>query len=265
MLSARIDDRSRPAAKLDAAVFPRLENPDGRRVVVDLHDILRGLILSGKLRPDTVLSQVELARVMKVSRTPVREALRMLQEGGLVSAEPNMRCRVLGFDPFDIEALYMKRIPLEAMGVAITAGGITAPARARLLDVVETMESEQAHASFETWVSLHRSFHRQIVGGAGPQFAAALQALVLRSERYQSAYKGEHLPGWWLRGEVEHREIYSAIADRDGSRASDLAARHLARTALELLAALAPEHDTSSLRQSLLFTIGAASVFRQRG
>jgi DNA-binding GntR family transcriptional regulator len=247
--------------RLDAAIFPRLENPDGRRVVVDLHDILRSLILSGKLRPGTVLSQVELARVMNVSRTPVREALRMLQEGGLVSAEPNLRCRVLGFDPVDVEALYMTRIPLEAMGAAITTAAMTAEDDAALLAIVEAMEAEPAHASFETWVSLHRQFHQKIVAGAGTQFCAALFALTLRSERFQSAYKGEHLPGWWQRGEVEHREIYRAMIARDAGRACELTARHLARTALELLAALAPEHDTAALRSSLLFATGAATVF----
>jgi DNA-binding GntR family transcriptional regulator len=249
--------------KLDATIFPRLENPDGRRVVVDLHDILRSLILSGKLRPGTVLSQVELARVMNVSRTPVREALRMLQEGGLVSAEPNLRCRVLGFDPVDIEALYMTRIPLEAMGVAITAAAMAPDDDATLLAIVEAMEGDRAHASFEIWVSLHRQFHQRIVAGAGAQFCSALYGLTLRSERFQSAYKGEHLPGWWQRGEVEHREIYRAMIERDASRACELTARHLARTALELLAALAPEYDTSALRSSLLFATGAAAVFRK--
>jgi DNA-binding GntR family transcriptional regulator len=199
---------------------------------------------------------------MKVSRTPVREALRMLQEGGLVSAEPNLRCRVLGFDPFDIEALYMTRIPLEAMGVAITTAAMDQAGSARLLATITGMESDQAHASFDTWVTLHRSFHEQIVCSAGARFSASLQGLVLRSERYQSAYKGEHLPGWWQRGEVEHRAIYLAMTERDIPRACELAARHLARTALELLAALAPEHDTAALRMSLRFAIGAATVFR---
>ena len=57
---------------------------------------------------------------LKVSRTPVREAFRMLQEEGLISAEPNYRCRVLGFDPEELELLYASRIMNEGISAAIT-------------------------------------------------------------------------------------------------------------------------------------------------
>jgi DNA-binding GntR family transcriptional regulator len=244
---------------LDANLFASIPKPKGRRVVFEIHETLRSLILSGRLPPGTILSQVEVARVLGVSRTPAREALRMLQEGGLVSAEPNFRCRVLGFDPDDIEALYMKRLVLEALGAGITAIRMTAEQRDELGGVVEALESEAAHSSFETWLVLHRKYHELIVRGAGEVFAADLKILELRSERYQSAYKGAHLPGWWLRGELEHREIFNALVAGDPIQASELAARHLARTALELLAALAPEHDTSRLRLSLRFACQAAS------
>ena len=87
---------------------------------------------------------------------------------------------------------------------------------------------------------------------------ADLEQLEKRSERYQSAYKGAHLPGWWQRGEAEHRELFEAMANGDAAQAGELAARHLARTALELLAALAPEYDSSRVRDSLRFATAGA-------
>ena len=246
---------------LDPAIFAPFEKPEGRRAVVEIHDILRDLILSGRLPSDTILSQVELSRILGVSRTPVREALRRLQEGNLISAEPNFRCRVLGFDPDEVEALYIKRILVESFGVAITASRMTPEQLNELEHVVLALEGEESHSSFETWLSLHRKFHHLITQNAGAPFAADIDLLERRSERYQSAYKGAHLPGWWMRGEVEHREIFDAITSRDAARASELSARHLARTALELLAALAPEHDSSTLRMSLQHAIGAAKSF----
>ncbi|MGO8918387.1 MAG: GntR family transcriptional regulator [Stellaceae bacterium] len=245
---------------LDPALFRSFRKPEGRRIVVEVHDLLRGLIRKGSLAPGLVLSQVELARLLGVSRTPVREALRMLQEGGMVSAEPNMRCRVLGFDPSDIEALYMKRILMEALAVGITTVRMTPEQSTRLGEVVTALAGDESRASFETWSTLHREFHRLIVSGAGSGFAAELLALELRSERYQSAYRGTHLPRWWARGEIEHRAIYDAVVAGDATKAAELAARHLARTALELLAALAPEHDTSALRTSLIFASSAATA-----
>jgi DNA-binding GntR family transcriptional regulator len=243
---------------LDPEIFAPFEKPEGRRAVVEIHDILRDLIMSGRLAPGTVLSQVELSRVLGVSRTPVREALRRLQEGDLVSAEPNFRCRVLGFNPDEVEALYMKRILVESFGVAITAQRMTQEQFAELEEVVSALEGEEAHNNFDTWLSLHRRYHHLITRNAGAPFAADIDMLERRSERYQSAYKGAHLPGWWMRGEVEHREIFDALTARDAARAAELSAKHLARTALELLAALAPEHDSSALRMSLQHAIGAA-------
>ncbi len=240
---------------IDPDVLKPLERSDARRTAVEIYDSLQASILSGRLKPGTILSQVEVARLFNVSRTPVREAMRMLQESGLLVGEPNYRSRVLGFDPFDIEALYMKRIPLEALGVSITAQQGSASLLDKLGAVVRALESEEAHESFSAWQTLHREYHRLIVCGAGDSFTADLGNLERRSERYQSAYKGEHLPGWWQRGEAEHRAIYHAMQSGDAAKASGLAARHLARTALELLAALAPEHDTTKLRSSLSFAV----------
>jgi DNA-binding GntR family transcriptional regulator len=243
---------------IEPGALPLLLRSDGRRAAVDVHDTLREAILSGRLQPGTILSQVEVARALNVSRTPVREAMRMLQESGLVSSEPNLRSQVLGFDPDDIESLYIKRILLEAFGVSVTTKQMNAATLERLRTVIESLEGDESHETFATWQALHRELHSLIVSAAGAPFIADMRELERRSARYQSAYKGEHRTGWWHRGETEHRAMYEAMAAGDGPRAAELAARHLARTALEVLASLAPEHDTSNLRASLKFAIAAA-------
>lgn len=238
-----------------ADIITPIDRSDKRRTAIEVYDTLQSLILSGQLQPGAIISQVAIARALEVSRTPVREAMRMLQEGGLVAGEPNFRCKVVGFDPNDIEALYSKRIALEALGAALTARHIAEADIAALGRLVAELESEAAHDSFDLWQKLHRKFHRTIVSAVGPTMAADLEQLEGRSERYQSAYKGAHLPGWWLRGEAEHRELHSAISQRNSALAGELAARHLARTALELLAALAPEFDSGRIRAALCFAI----------
>lgn len=245
---------------LEPDILKPLERGDGRRAAVEVYDTLQDSILSGRLKPGTILSQVEVARALNVSRTPVREAMRMLQEGGLVTGEPNFRSRVLAFDPKDIEALYMKRIMMESLGVALTTRRMGSALLDELKRVVKALEGDAAHDDFATWQNLHRKLHRLIVIGAGETYANDLEALEKRSERYQSAYKGEHLPGWWQRGEQEHRALFDAISSGGAARAGELAARHLARTALELLAALAPEFDTARVRMSLQFAIAGASA-----
>lgn len=233
----------------------------GRRTAMDVYNVLQSFILDGTLKPGTIVSQVAIAEAMQVSRTPVREAMRMLQEGGLLTGEPNYRSRVVEFDPVDIEALYAKRVVLEALGVAMTVKRLDDHGPEQLEALIRSLESPEAHEDFAEWQRLHRQFHRNIVAGAGATMIADLEQLEKRSERYQSAYKGAHLPGWWQRGEAEHRELFEAMASGNAAQAGELAARHLARTALELLAALAPEYDSSRVRDSLRFaTAGAKGV-----
>lgn len=239
---------------IDKVLRP-IDRGGGRRTAVNVYEYLQNSILSGQLKPGTILAQVDLARALNVSRTPVREALRKLQEGGLLVGEPNFRCRVVGFDPRDIEALYMKRIVLESLGVAITTRSMSGELLEELRSVVTELESERAHKDFEQWKTLHRRLHRTIVAEAGDALVNELEHMELRSERYQSAYKGAHIVGWWQRGEAEHRELFEAMASGNAAQAAELAARHLARTALELLAALAPEFDTTRLRNALAFAI----------
>ena len=245
---------------LRPGVLLPLSRSEGRRTAVEVHDVLRRAILGGELQPGVVLSQVQVAQALQVSRTPVREAMRMLQEGGLLTGEPNFRSRVIGFDPEDIASLYMKRILLESFGVGLTTRRMTSKDVENLREVVDALESEEAHNDFRLWQDLHRRLHRLFVVHAGRPYEADLADLELRSERYQSAYKGQHLAGWWRRGETEHRAIFEAMASAEAALATQLSAKHLARTALELLAALAPDWETSGVRESLRFAVAAAGA-----
>jgi DNA-binding GntR family transcriptional regulator len=249
----------------EAGILAPLPRTDGRRTAVEVHDVLRQAILSGALPPGAVLSQVRVAQALCVSRTPVREAMRMLQEGGLLSAEPNFRSRVLGFDPEDIASLYIKRVMLESYAVGLTAQAMDAPGLAALREVLEALESDVAHEDFAAWQRLHQQFHVLIGSRVPTALAADLAEMWVRSERYISAYRGQNLVGWWQRGEAEHRAIFDAIAGREPAEAMRLAARHLARTALELLAALAPDHDTTAIRASLRCSIAGAACFQPAG
>src|SRR5215472_17054183 len=85
-----------------------------------VHDRLRNAILRGELDPKVPLSQVQLAARLGVSRTPLREALRMLQREGLIDSEPNRRVRVAELSVADLEQQYASRVLLEALAVRLT-------------------------------------------------------------------------------------------------------------------------------------------------
>src|ERR1700733_10276393 len=100
----------------------RVDLPEARQAIPHVHAYLRECILDGTLPPGTKLSQVSLAAQLGISRTPLREVLRMLQEEGLVEIEPNQRTRVAGLDPQELDDVYASRILLETLALSMTIG-----------------------------------------------------------------------------------------------------------------------------------------------
>src|SRR5258705_3070656 len=112
---------------------------------------LREFILGGSLHPGVVISQVELARSLGVSRTPLREALRMLQEEGLIEAEPNRRARVTRFDPSDLDTVYGCRVMLESLGCVLTVRSFTDDEVSRLKDALDAMAEHAETQAVDLW------------------------------------------------------------------------------------------------------------------
>ena len=115
---------ARSAARIPGIV--RLDLPEARQAIPHLHAYLRECILDGRIPPGTKLSQVALAEQLGVSRTPLREVLRMLQEEGYVDFEPNQRMRVAELDPVELDSDYACRILLETLALSMTLESIGA-------------------------------------------------------------------------------------------------------------------------------------------
>jgi DNA-binding GntR family transcriptional regulator len=228
-----------------------------RRTSLDIHGHLRRLILDGTLPPGTELKQTELARMFDVSRTPLREAFRMLQEEGLIEADVNARGRVTGFDADELDALYAARIMLDGLGVRITAGRLTRgeaqDASAQLHDMDRALQDEDPAA----WFDAHRRFHRLLTSRSGALLLRSMASYAERSERYMRARQLSH-PDSFEQGRKEHYELFVAVLGGDGERASRLAAGHLSRTALSVMADYAPGHHAYAVHSALAMVYGPA-------
>lgn len=240
---------SRTGAGLD----PQTLRP--RRLAVDVHTQLREMIVTGELAPGSVLSQAALARDLGVSRGPVREAFRRLQEQGLITAEPDQRTVVTGFDPGSLDSLYGARISLETLGAGLTAANHSEELLARLHELIRQMD-EGVEEGGLPWRIAHRAFHATIAGGAGAVVADLAVSLAERSEAYYRLYGPNHTDA-----HRDHRDIVEAVAARDPVRAQYLHARHVSRTALMVLSNMAPEYEPRAIRAALLaFGVSAPGV-----
>src|SRR5260370_978 len=99
----------------------KVDLPEARQAIPHVHAYLRECILDGTLSPGTKLSQVSLAAQLGLSRTPLREVLRMLQEEGLAEIEPNQRTREAALDPQALDAIYASPIRLERTALRVLA------------------------------------------------------------------------------------------------------------------------------------------------
>lgn len=221
-----------------------------RRASVDIHRYLRELILSNALPPDTVLSQVEVADCLKVSRTPVREALRMLMEEGLVEAEPNYRCRVLGFDPRELEALYVSRIANEGIAAIVTVQNMTDADIKTLGALLRQLNQGDKPQNLRRWLTNHRTFHEMLFCRANPLLQKRMLIDCQRSERYVYNTVQARLPGLFRRAAVEHEQIYRACKRRKPAKVVALLADHLAAAAIDIIGAFAPDWDPETLRNA---------------
>ncbi|QYX75228.1 GntR family transcriptional regulator [Streptomyces akebiae] len=222
----------------------------GRRLALDVHGRLRAMILNGELPPGSVLLQAEMARKLGVSRTPMREAFRLLQEEGLIDARPDQRARVRAVDPEDLDAVYGARIMLETLAVSMTAKSFTAVDIERMSDALKRMQGVTVDEDPDEWHAAHHEFHGIATQAVGPHLQRMLASLGEHSERYiRLAQLGA--PTTWGKAYAEHEALLEALRQSDPAEAARVVARHLARTALSVLADIAPEYEPAATRTAL--------------
>jgi DNA-binding GntR family transcriptional regulator len=249
---------SASANKLDMSAIEPMDLADGRQAASTAYDYLREKILDGTLPPNSVISQVELAGRLGVSRTPLREALRRLQQEGLVEAEHNRRARVLAIDPDDLEHVYTNRVLFESLAIVLTVPTLAPEELAEIEEALMEMRSRVAD-DYAGWELAHTRFHRSLLVHAAEPLRKTIETFAARGDRYRRLYQSRFQRAWTI-GDAEHEAIFRACEARDANLAGALLARHFARTALSLMATIVPEREPVQLRTALRLVTGHTSV-----
>jgi DNA-binding GntR family transcriptional regulator len=188
-------------------------------------EFLAEAIIEGRIAPGAKLNEPELARSLGISRGPLREAVRRLEEQGLVRRRPRAGVRAVALSAATVIDMFVVREALEGMAARLAAERRTEEDVAALRRLV----AHQADALVEpapvrgVW-SLHGAIARI---AASPRITEVLESQLYRLIRhYRHAERiGE---GRARRSVEEHRRIVEAIAERDGELAELLMRRHIA-------------------------------------
>jgi DNA-binding GntR family transcriptional regulator len=247
--------RRRPESPSSREAAERLLARDSTGTV---YRALRSSILRGDLVPESVISQARIARDFDVSRAPVREALRLLQRDGLIHAAINQRPRVSGFSPEDLDQLYAARVVIEAMAISISVPRLDRASLDALQQSLKEMD-EFTGKDVERWGEPHRRFHMGLVRLGGLRTLSTIEQLFDHAERYRRFYLAGD-PIAWSAGATEHQAIMDAVMRRDAAGAATRLARHLSRTSLMVLLAIAPDYEPVAVRAAVRQVIRPAET-----
>jgi GntR family transcriptional regulator, rspAB operon transcriptional repressor len=221
----------------------------GRRDNVEqVYRRVREAILEGEIAPGAAMSQVVLADQLGVSRTPLREALRMLQSEGLVDAQANRRVTVTPVSATDLEELVVMRVALESEAIRLSVGRLSPEEIAALEGRLAEMAHFAEAKDYPRWQKPHAAFHRGLTAAAGQRVNALLAQLSDHAERYRRMHIARSPKAWQTEG---HREILDACKAGDRELSAALLADHLSLTAFDVLELLEPGYSADRLRQTV--------------
>ncbi len=187
---------------------------------------LRQRIVEGVLVPGAKLNERELSEQLQVSRTPLREALRMLAAEGLVELLPNRGAVVAQMSTQDVSDSFEVIAGLEAQAGELAAARITPAALAEIRALHYEMLAAYTRRDLPTYYRLNACIHSHINLAAGNRVLTQTWATLnarLQALRFRSNFDEAK----WQRAVAEHEHMVELLAARDGPALGALMRRHL--------------------------------------
>lgn len=206
----------------------------------DLAEHLRRSIIHGELQPGERISEKLLCEQFRVSRTPVREALKILSVEGLVQLNQNRGAAVTELTRRDLEEAFPVMGALEALAGELAARNASDAQIERMRVLQSRMVAMYDKGDRRGYFRVNEEIHQLILAAANNAFLARLVRTVsvqVRRARYQANLSPER----WAAAVAEHEEILDAFANRSAARLSRLLKRHLANKLAALIIAMDKE------------------------
>lgn len=199
-----------------------------------VYDYLRGKILCGEIPPSSRLVELHLARELDVSRTPVREALHLLEQEGLVESIPRVGYLVKRIDANEVAEICEIRAVNESLAARWAMKRMGAKEIEALKQNLEAAEQFIKSGNLESFIELDTRFHQIIIWASGSsRLAGWCQSLQERMLLYRmEAFRSPGAAHEALNG---HGEIFQGILDHDPSKVENAIHEHMTQGKRALL------------------------------
>jgi DNA-binding GntR family transcriptional regulator len=177
---------------------------------------LRQMLVEGQIAPGAKLNERELCEQLKVSRTPLREAIKTLAAEGLVELLPNRGAIAVQLGEADILNTFEVMAGLEGMSGELAAQRVTPEELAEIEAMHYEMKAAYTRRDLSTYYRLNMAIHRAINAAArNPVLTATYHQVNARLQalRFRSNLDGEK----WTRAVREHDRMVEALQKRDGA------------------------------------------------
>ncbi|MCA2015233.1 GntR family transcriptional regulator [Vibrio tritonius] len=192
---------------------------------------LRKAILSNKYKQGDTIALDEVSKSLGVSVTPVREALQLLSADGLIALRPNKGAMVLGITEQYIKEHFELRLILEGEMIRKVCNSQSVDI-SEIMSAFTAAEVDLEENEARNYSHLNQAFHMAIWNAAGNQRIATLlstlwNGLSIGLNTTEKEYA--------IKSIIEHRELLSAIKNKDADRACNLMKEHIERSMRDML------------------------------
>jgi DNA-binding GntR family transcriptional regulator len=200
-------------------------------------DTLREMIMTGELKEGDKINENELCASMEISKTPLREALRVLSVEGLISLVPNRGSFVTKPTIEEIQEMFEVMSVLEGVCARVAADKMTAEEFSQLEQLHAALEEKFECRDQTEYIRINNRYHSFIQELAGNRTLNQI-VNVLRKKILLYRFQSLNLPGRFEDSIKEHRQLLATFRERDGRRAEKIMKKHLKKQsqALEQLA-----------------------------
>jgi len=219
---------------IDAPLNPILGTPPVRESVsAAAHRQLREAILRGQIAMGARINELELATAWKVSRTPIRDALRRLEAEGLVQAVPGRGVVVPTLSPADVDELYELREILEGRAARQAAERATAEFQAQINYLIKAFGAALKQGDVDQMIAIDLDLHSGIAAMAGNRrLERTIDAV--RGQVHQFRLRSFRMKGRAAKSLREMAKLVAAVRARDAARAERSMQEHIASLRADL-------------------------------